>query len=58
VNENGDIADVKVARGIGYGCDEEAMRVVRSMPNWRPGKQNGKAVRVSYSLPITFELEE
>jgi protein TonB len=58
VNENGDIADVKVARGIGCGCDEEAMRVVRSMPNWRPGKQNGKAVRVSYSLPITFELEE
>ena len=57
VNEDGSITDVKVARGIGYGCDEEAMRVVRSLPKWKPGKQNGKAVRVAFSLPITYTLE-
>jgi len=57
VNESGDISDVKVMRGIKYGCDEEAMRVVRGMPNWKAGKQNGKAVKVSYSLPITFQLD-
>lgn len=58
VGDGGEITDVKVARGIGYGCDQEAMRVVKSMPPWRAGKQNGKPVRVAYSLPITFELEE
>jgi protein TonB len=58
VNEDGDISDIKVARGIGYGCDQEAMRVVNSMPKWKPGKQNGKAVKVSFSLPIMFQLEE
>ena len=57
VSENGEISNIKVMRGIKYGCDEEAMRVVRSMPKWKPGKQNGKAVPVSYSLPITFQLE-
>jgi protein TonB len=58
VNEDGDITDIKVVRGIGYGCDQEAMRVVNSMPKWKPGKQNGKAVKVSFSLPIMFKLEE
>jgi protein TonB len=58
VNEDGDISDIKVVRGIGSGCDQEAMRVVNSMPKWKPGKQNGKAVKVSFSLPILFELEE
>ena len=58
VNEDGDISDIKVVRGIGSGCDQEAMRVVNSMPKWKPGKQNGKAVKVSFSLPISFELEE
>ena len=57
VNEDGNISDAKVVRGIKYGCDDEALRVVRSIPNWRPGKRNGKAVKVSYSLPITFQLE-
>ena len=57
VNEDGQITDVKTARGIGSGCDSEAERVVRSMPSWKSGKQNGKAVKVSYSLPVTFQLE-
>jgi protein TonB len=56
VEGNGQITDVKKLRGIGGGCDEEAIRVVKSMPSWKPGKQNGKAVRVQYNLPIKFTL--
>ncbi|MFN8279379.1 MAG: energy transducer TonB [Saprospiraceae bacterium] len=57
VTKDGDITRVSVARGIGGGCDEEAVRVVRSMPNWKPGKHNGKAVPVNFTLPIKFKLE-
>jgi len=57
VDKDGSIADVKVLRGIGGGCDEEAMRVVKGMPRWSPGKQRGKAVRVQYNLPINFILK-
>lgn len=57
VYEDGSIKDVKVLRGIGGGCDEEAVRVVKSMPKWKAGKQRGKAVRVSYNLPINFTLK-
>ena len=56
VKGDGSISDVKKLRGIGGGCDEEAMRVVRNMPPWKPGKQNGKAVMVQYNLPIRFTL--
>jgi protein TonB len=56
VEGNGEISDVKKLRGIGGGCDEEAVRVVRSMPAWKPGKQNSKPVRVQYNLPIKFTL--
>jgi protein TonB len=56
VDENGKVKDPKVLRGIGGGCDEEALRVVRNMPPWEPGKQRGKAVRVQYNLPIRFTL--
>ena len=56
VKEDGSIDGVKVLRGIGGGCDEEAMRVVKSMPKWKPGKQRGKNVRVQYNLPIRFTL--
>lgn len=56
VNETGKITDVKVLRGIGGGCDEEAMRVIKNMPKWNAGKQRGKAVKVSYNLPIKFTL--
>ena len=57
VEPNGSISNVKVLRGIGGGCDEEAVRVVESMPNWKPGKQRGKSVRVSYNLPVKFTLQ-
>lgn len=57
VNEDGHVSDVQVVRGIGGGCDEEAVRVVSAMPNWKPGKQNGKAVKVFFTLPIQFKLE-
>jgi periplasmic protein TonB len=57
VNEEGKISDAMVIKGIGGGCDEEALRVVRKMPPWKPGKQNGRAVKVYYTLPITFTLE-
>ena len=57
VEPNGAISNVKVLRGIGGGCDEEAVRVVEAMPNWKPGKQRGKPVRVSYNLPVKFTLQ-
>ncbi len=57
VNEDGVVSDIQVMRGIGGGCDEEAVRVLKAMPPWKPGKQNGKAVKVRYNLPISFKLE-
>ena len=57
VEPDGSVSNVKLLRGIGGGCDEEAMRVVKSMPKWKPGKQRGKAVRVSYTLPVVFKLQ-
>ncbi len=57
VNTDGSIQDVSVLKGLGFGTDEEAQRVVKSMPKWRPGKQSGRPVRVKYNLPINFTLE-
>ena len=56
VEPDGHVSNVKVIRGIGGGCDEEAVRVVKAMPKWKPGKQRGKAVPVYYNLPINFKL--
>lgn len=56
VETDGSITDVKILRGIGGGCDEEAIRVVKIMPKWKPGKQTGKNVRVQFNLPIKFTL--
>ena len=56
VNEDGTVTNVKVLRGIGGGCDEEAMHMVSGMPSWKPGKQNGRPVKVLFTLPITFVL--
>lgn len=58
INEDGSISDAQLLRGIGGGCDEEALRVVKAMPRWKPGKQQGKPVRVYFTLPITFRLED
>ena len=57
VEKDGGIGDVKVVKGIGGGCDEEAVRVVKAMPKWKPGKDKGKPVRVSYVMPFTFKLQ-
>ncbi len=56
VDKAGKISDVKVLRGIGGGADEEAIRVVKAMPQWKPGKQRGKPVSVQYNLPVRFTL--
>lgn len=56
VDKSGEISKVNVLRGIGHGCDQEAVRVLRAMPKWKPGKQNGKAVNVKYNIPISFKL--
>jgi protein TonB len=56
IDEKGRVADVKVLRGIGGGCDEEAVRVVKMMPPWNAGKQSGKPVRVQFNMPIKFTL--
>jgi protein TonB len=56
VDQNGNITDVKAIRGIGAGCDEEAIRVLRESPKWKPGKQRGRAVKQRIVLPINFKL--
>jgi protein TonB len=56
INKDGTITDVKAVKGIGAGCDEEAVRVVQSAPSWTPGKQRGKPVKQRMVLPITFKL--
>ncbi|MCU0358111.1 MAG: energy transducer TonB [Cyclobacteriaceae bacterium] len=56
INRDGSITDVKAIKGIGAGCDEEAVRVVQSAPPWNPGKQRGKPVRQRYVVPIIFKL--
>ena len=57
VEKDGSIGDVKVVKGIGGGCDEEAVRVVNTMPKWKPGMDKGKPVRVSYMMPFSFKLQ-
>ena len=56
INRDGSISDTEVLRGVGFGFDEEAKRVINAMPNWNPGKQGGKNVRVKYVIPIIFTL--
>ena len=56
VEKDGSIGEVKVMRGIGGGCDEEAVRVISAMPKWTPGKVKGEPVRVSYMMPLNFKL--
>ena len=56
VDKDGTITEVQAIKGIGAGCDEEAERVLRNAPKWKPGKQRGRAVKVRMVLPITFKL--
>ena len=57
VEKNGEIGDVQILRGVPDGCTEEAIRVVKSMPKWKPGKNNGVPVRVQYNIPVKFKLQ-
>jgi protein TonB len=56
VNRKGEVVDPKILRGIGSGCDKEALRVVSNMPKWKPGRQRGKRVSVQFTLPIKYEV--
>jgi protein TonB len=56
INKDGSLSDVKAIKGIGAGCDEEAVRIIQSAPPWTPGKQRGKPVKQRYTLPIIFKL--
>lgn len=58
IEKDGSVSSAKVMRGIGGGCDEEALRVVKAMPKWKPGMMKGKPVRVYYVLPVFFKLED
>jgi periplasmic protein TonB len=58
VEKDGQISNVKVDQGAGYGMDEEALRVLKLSKKWKPGKQNGQPVRVKYNLPLNFVLTE
>ncbi len=57
VERDGSITDVRVVKSVDPSLDREAVRVVKSMPKWIPGKQNGSAVRVKYTVPVTFRLQ-
>ncbi len=57
VNTDGSITDARIARGVDASLDKEALRVVNTLPKWKPGKQRGKPVRVSYTVPINFVLQ-
>ena len=57
VDKDGSIKKAQIVKDIGGGCGKEALRVVNSMPKWKPGKQRGKAVPVQYNLPVSFNLK-
>ncbi len=56
VEQDGSLSNVKILRGIGGGCDEEVIRIIKLMPKWKPGYQDGKAVKVQFNMPIKFTL--
>jgi len=56
INADGTASDVTAIRGIGAGCDDEAVRLIKAMPKWNPGKQNGRPVRCYYTIPIVFKM--
>jgi protein TonB len=57
IEKDGSVGDIKVLGGVSDGCTEEAIRVLKMMPRWKPGKNHGELVRVSYTLPIKFSLK-
>ncbi|SFQ21399.1 energy transducer TonB [Hymenobacter arizonensis] len=57
VNPNGEVVDVAIVKGLGYGLDEETMRAIRTLPKFIPGKQNGREVSVSFTVPVTYKIQ-
>ncbi len=57
VEKDGSVSNAKIIRGVGSGLNEEAIRIVKTMPKWNPGMQNGRNVRCMYNLPIVFKLK-
>jgi protein TonB len=58
VETDGHLSNITVERGVGYGLDEEAARVLKLAPAWKPGIQNGHKVRVKYNIPISFLIPD
>lgn len=58
IEKDGSVSDVALVKGIGAGCDEEALRVIKKSPRWKPGKQNKKEVRVRYNMPINYTISQ
>jgi protein TonB len=58
IEKDGTVSNVIVLKGIGYGCDEEAIRVIQSMPAWEAARQNGHRVRMAMTIPVKFTLRE
>ncbi|MDR1172313.1 MAG: energy transducer TonB, partial [Bacteroidales bacterium] len=56
INQKGELVDAKISRGVDPLLDAEALRVIRSSPKWTPGKQRGKTVKVKYTFPVVFKL--
>lgn len=56
IEPNGSVSNVKVLRGLGFGCDEEAVRIIKSLPNWEPARRRNKEVRVAMTVPVNFKL--
>ncbi|GAA2994074.1 energy transducer TonB [Prevotella corporis] len=57
VNEDGSLSDITVMKNLTPPLDEEAIRIVKSMPKWKPAKLNGKAVKSKYTIPVNFRIE-
>lgn len=57
VEKDGSLSNIEIVRSLGHGCDEEVVRVIKLMPRWKPGKQNGEPVRIQMVLPIKFTLK-
>jgi len=57
IEKDGTVSNAEVIWALGRGCDEEALRVMKLMPKWKPGRQSGRAVRVKFTMPIMFALE-
>lgn len=58
INEKGELIDIEIQKGIGAGCDEEVLRILKMAPKWNPGKQRGKPVKVRTVLPIKFQMNQ